>query len=130
MISQELQTDVDQILPIVKAAELLGFVKVSDGECEVTEIGAKLTTSRSDIQKQIIKERISRIEPFATALQLAEESPEGFTAEDVAEKLSKKGNKYCIDNIDELHELLVDWLLYTELLEYDGDSRTFKKVSA
>ena len=129
-ISQDLQTDVDKILPVVEAAEKLGFIKVVDGECEVTEAGLKVLAKRSNDQKQVIKERIVGLEPFATALELAEEKPEGFTAEDVAERLSRKrgGNIYAEDP-EKLHQLLVEWLLYTEMLDYDGDNRRFRKFT-
>ena len=129
-ISQDLQTDVDKILPVVEAAEKLGFIKVVDGECEVTEAGLKALACRSNDQKRVIRERIIKLEPFATALKLAEERPEGFTAEDVAEELSrKKGGNIYAEDPEKLHHLLVEWLLYTEMLDYDGDNRRFKKFT-
>ena len=129
-ISQDLQTDVDKILPIVEAAEKLGLIKVVDGECEVTEAGLKVLAKRSNDQKQVIKERIVRLEPFATALRLAEEKPEGFTAEDVAERLSReRGGSVYAEDVEKLHQLLVEWLLYAEMLDYDGDNRRFKRFT-
>jgi len=49
------------------------------------------------------------IESFATALKLAEVRDEGFTAEDVAEMISsRKGGSIHAEDIEKLHELLVD----------------------
>ncbi|HID04617.1 MAG TPA: hypothetical protein EYH45_03270 [Candidatus Caldiarchaeum subterraneum] len=129
-ISQDLQTDVDRILPVVEAAEKLEFIKVVDGECEVTETGLKALSSRSNDQKKVIRDKIVYLEPFATALRLAEERPEGFTAEDVAERLSGvRGGNIYVEDPEKLHQLLVEWLLYTEMLDYDGDNRRFKKFT-
>jgi len=35
-------------LPIVEAAEKLGFVKVVDGECEITDLGIKVICPETD----------------------------------------------------------------------------------
>ncbi|MDJ0270443.1 MAG: AAA-associated domain-containing protein [Aigarchaeota archaeon] len=126
-ISRDLQTDIDQILPVVEAAEQLGLITVEDGECIVTPLGQKLSNRRSSGKKQILRKEVAKIEPFATAIKLSRELPEGFTAEEVASYLSEKaGISLYAENVEKLHELLVDWLLYAELLEYNGDSKRFK----
>ncbi len=130
LIARELRVELDDILPASEAAEQLGLLKIEDGEGVATPLGVRVSRSLAKGKKKILKEQLPQMEPFTTAMRLAKEKPEGFTTEDLASALSanEKLAGYS-ERIDTLHELLVDWMLYTELLSYDGDSRLFKTRS-
>ena len=129
-IARELRATLDDILPASEAAEQLGLIKIEDGEGVVTPLGLRISRSLAKGKKKLLKEQLPNLEPFATAIRLSKEKAEGFTAEDVASELSQKIQHHSyIENLESLHELLVDWLLYTELLSYDGDTRQFKPKS-
>jgi NitT/TauT family transport system ATP-binding protein len=127
LIARELKAELDDILPASEAAEQLGLLKIEDGEGVATPLGIRVSRSLAKGKKKILKEQLPMLEPFNTAMKLAKEKPEGFTTEELAAALStnEKLANY-VERIDVLHELLVDWMLYTELLSYDGDSRVFK----
>ena len=127
LIARELKAELDDILPASEAAEQLGLLKIEDGEGVVTPLGVRVSRSLAKGKKKILKEQLPLLEPFNTAMKLAKEKPEGFKTEELAAELSanEKLANY-VEHIEVLHELLVDWMLYTELLSYDGDSRVFK----
>lgn len=125
-IAINLQSDVDDLLPVIDVAEALGLVKVEDGDIALTELGKEFVRARSDQRKLILRDALRNVEPFATIFKLVEEKEE-FTAEELFEKISEvKGLSEEYRNPDEIHRMLLEWLLYTELVEYDGEEKTFK----
>lgn len=126
-IARELQMEVDEILPASTAAEMLGVLEIHDGEGVATQLGIKVSKSLSKGKKRILKEQVPNLEPFSTALSLARENPKGFSIDDLVNRLSNDPNlvQYAEDT-EKLRELLMDWMIYTELLSYDGDSGLFR----
>ncbi|MEM1943016.1 MAG: AAA-associated domain-containing protein [Candidatus Caldarchaeum sp.] len=126
-IARELQMEVDEILPASTAAEMLGVLEIHDGEGVATQLGIKVSKSLSKGKKRILKEQVPHLEPFSTALNLARDMPGGFSIDDLVNRLSSDPNlvQYTEDT-EKLRELLMDWMIYTELLSYDGNSGLFK----
>ncbi|MCS6784541.1 MAG: AAA-associated domain-containing protein [Candidatus Caldarchaeum sp.] len=126
-IARELQMEVDHILPASTAAELLGVLEIHDGEGIATALGIKVSKSLAKGKKKILREQLPSLEPFATALVLARDNPKGFSLEDLLNRLSANPDlvEYS-ENGEKLRELLMDWMIYTELLSYDGNTGLFK----
>ncbi|MEM4280859.1 MAG: AAA-associated domain-containing protein [Candidatus Caldarchaeum sp.] len=126
-IARELQMEVDQILPASTAAEMLGVLEIHNGEGVATQLGIKVSKSLAKGKKKILKEQLPSLEPFSTALSLAKENPKGFSIDDLVNRLSNDPRfvEYA-ENADKLRELLMDWMIYTELLSYDGNSGLFR----
>ncbi|MEM4715854.1 MAG: AAA-associated domain-containing protein [Candidatus Caldarchaeum sp.] len=126
-IARELQMEVDEILPASTAAEMLGVLEIHDGEGVATQLGIKVSKSLSKGKKRILKEQVPNLEPFSTALNLARDRPRGFSIDDLVNHLSNDPNlvQYTED-AEKLRELIMDWMIYTELLSYDGNSGLFK----
>lgn len=126
-IARELQMEVDHILPASTAAEMLGVLEIHDGEGVATPLGIKVSKSLSKGKKKILREQLPHLEPFATALSLAKESKKGFSIDDLVNKLTSAPDLVeYVENSDKLRELLMDWMIYTELLSYDGNTGLFK----
>ncbi len=128
-LADELGADLAVLLPIIDAAEMLGLVRTEKGDVYLTEFGQKF--SKTPKNKLImLKDRISTIEPFRTALQLATKG-KPFTAEDVAEELMEMGLKWHYQpEINEklVNTLLIHWAIYAGLLRYDGKSEKFQRA--
>lgn len=127
-IAMELQTDADDLLPVVDVAEALGFLRVENGDAVLTELGKKFVMSTPSERKLMLREAIKQVEPFATALKLAQSRKE-FSAEDLLAELDKvrKPEEEEYENPEELHSLLLEWLLYTESILYNGEDKKFSK---
>jgi len=127
LIARELQMEVDQILPAASAAQLLGILEIHDGEGAATPLGVKVSKSLAKGKKRILKEQLPSIEPFATILNIARENPQGLTLDDIVNHLSNLPHlvEYA-EQQDKLRELVMDWMVYAELLSYDGEKGLFK----
>lgn len=128
-LADELGADIAVLLPILDAAEMLGLVRSEKGDVHLTELGLKFQkTSKNKLR--LLKDRISTIEPFRTALELALRG-KPITASQVADALAEMGLRWHYK--PELNEalvrmLLIHWAIYAGLLSYDGKSGKFRKV--
>ena len=78
-------------------------------------------------KRQLISERISLLEPFRTAIDIATKS-KSFSSDKVADVLSKKDLRWAEEEeLNELlvHDILVDCAVFAGLLEYDGRTDMF-----
>lgn len=126
-ISIMLQTDVDILLPVVDLGEALGFLKVSNGDAELTEAGKKFIQASPSKKKLMLREAIKNIEPIATALKLAQKSGE-FTKEELINELdNKRFFEEESPDIDQFYSFILEWLLYTEVIHYKGEEKKFYK---
>ena len=128
-LADELGADIAVFLPILDAAELLGLVKKERGEVSLTEFGLKLQkTSKNKIR--LLKEQLSKIEPFRSALELASGNVE-VTAEEVADVAERHDVRWHHDrelNVSLIQALLVHWAIYAGLLTYNGKTGKFRRA--
>lgn len=128
-ISIDLQSDVDDLLPVIEVAENLGFISVENGDVMLTELGEKLVKSTPSRRKFILGKAIANVEPFATAFKLIRSRKE-ISAEELFEELGDI--KELIEEYkdpEQIHQILLEWLLYTETVKYDGDEKKFRLKS-
>lgn len=129
-LADELGADIAVLLPILDAAEMLGLVKNEKGVVSLTDFGLRFqNTSKQKVR--LVRERLSGIEPFKTALELARKKGE-IEASDVAEAISQTGYKwhhYEEMNASLVQGLLIHWAIHAGLLTYDGRNGKFRLVS-
>jgi len=119
-LADELGANVAVMLPILDAAELLGLVKSQKGNITLTEFGFKFQKTTRD-KVRLLTDHLARIEPFKTAVELAQKYGEVTTSQ-VARSLSERGISWHHD--PELNEslqrtLLIHWAIYAGLLTYN-----------
>lgn len=109
---------IDHLLPVIDAARMLGFVRVSGGSISLTESGNEIGYSNF---QELIKERLRRVEPFRSVLALL--SHKALTTAHLTRALRHKGvalsyNKEIDGEL--LTRMLTKWGIRTRLLDYDG----------
>lgn len=57
-LAQELQLEVDDILPIVEAAKLMGFVELAQGDISLTPVGLTFIGGSIDDRKQLVRSQL------------------------------------------------------------------------
>src|SRR5687767_3552824 len=57
-LSQSLHFELDDLMPITEAAELLGFVKIESGDIEFTDLGRKVIDGDENAKKAIFRQQI------------------------------------------------------------------------
>jgi NitT/TauT family transport system ATP-binding protein len=113
-----LRLTIDDLLTILDAAALLGFVEVSEGIVTVTEDGRRFATADILRSKELFRQQALTHAPLVTAIyQTLREKRDGSMRSD-----------YFLDNLDgyfpaeEAEKQLAtatDWGRYAELFEYD-----------
>jgi NitT/TauT family transport system ATP-binding protein len=118
-ISRHLQLPTDDLLPIVDAAEILGFVTVQQGDVALTAEGRSFATADTLASKEIFRKQVlSRVKPVSTVYQMLKEKPSasmrsGFILDILDEY-------YPLEEAQRQFETVVDWGRYAELFEYDA----------
>ncbi len=122
--------DLKSMLPILDVAEMLGLVTVNGGDVSLTDLGSRIIKEGTSGFK-LLKENISRIEPFKTALELTKKS--GFvTSRQISEALKQKGIIFSDDDEENesiVEAVLVHWAIYANMLKYDGKTAVFSRTS-
>jgi hypothetical protein len=128
-LADEFGADLTTLLPIIDGAEMLGLVKADKGDVSLTEFGLKFQkTSKHKVK--LLKDALSKIEPFKTALELLS-SKKSVSVHEIADALKVKGVRWHYrDEINEMNiqAILVHWAIYAELLSYNGKTGKFQKL--
>lgn len=127
-LADEFGADLTTLLPILDAAELLGLVKSEKGDVSLTDFGQKFQKASKNKVK-LLKDTLSKIEPFKTALDLATKK-KSISAREITESL--KGRDIRWHHKGDINEsliqaLLIHWAIYAELLTYSGKTGKFQK---
>lgn len=121
-----LQLELDDLVPLIDAAELLGLVSVSEGDYELTETGRRMADAEERERKQLFRERVRAVPLLQTiAGKLAASDGGQVPREEVREELeghfSRKRSERQIDTA-------IDWGRYAELFDYDADAQHFVRL--
>ncbi len=127
-LADEMGADVAVLFPIISAAEMLGLVKLEKGDLSLTEDGLRFQkTSKNKVRT--LRDRLSLIEPFKTAVELASKG-RAVAASEVADALMKRGIKWHYQpevNESIINDFLIHWSIYAGLLSY-GKTGQFHKA--
>ena len=117
-LEEELEVDLDDLMPIVYAASAMGFITVGDGVIAITDKGKEFLHSSLEKRKELLREGLKNVEPFKTALEL-----KSFTVEELQSKLEEKG--FAIysgpSGLHDLEVILTEWGVYSKLLKRVGE---------
>ncbi len=122
-----LQLELDDLVPLIDAAELLGLVSVAEGDYELTDVGRRMADAEEHDRKQLFRERAFTV-PFLRAIcdKLAASDNGQVPREEIREMIegdfSRKRSERQIDTA-------IDWGRYAELFDYDADAQHFVRVN-
>lgn len=120
-LGQELQLEVDDILPIVEAAKLIHFVELSEGDISLTPIGQKFIAGGIDERKEIVRtqllEHIRLVQQIYRLLQAKRNQriPEELVL-DILE------SHFSPEEAERQLKTAIDWGRYAEIYSYDEPS--------
>ncbi len=118
-ISQEVEMDIDRLGPIIDAAELLGFIKVAEGDLTITDLSRKVLHASVRERKKIIREIVDDVPIFKQVMDMARQRGRPLSREEILGAISAQVGTH---NADDLFNALVYWGRYTELVNYDSES--------
>jgi NitT/TauT family transport system ATP-binding protein len=125
-LAQALHLELDDLVPLVDAAELLGLATVEDGEYDLTEDGIRIAEAEEKERKAIFRRCAARIPLLQAILRMLDESEDGqVPREDVQKQIPRKFSR---KSAERQLDTAVEWGRYAELFDYDADARHFVKV--
>ncbi len=123
-LADDLAFEIDDLLPIVDAAQLLGFLKVEEGDVALTESGTEFANSEILRQKEIFRDAAEKnvllLRQIARALEAKSDHtvPEDFFLDMLDEQFSE-------DECQRQMETAITWGRYAELFDFDASKRRF-----
>jgi NitT/TauT family transport system ATP-binding protein len=120
-IAEELLLEVDDLLPIINAGVLLGFVTVREGDVVLTEQGKKFAEadirSRKILFREAVVAHVAFLQQIKTTLESKSDHamPLEFFHDLLDEYLTEDETKQQIDTA-------LNWGRYAEIFEYDSES--------
>ncbi len=118
-LTEDLQLELDDVLPIVEAAELLGFATVDQGDIVLTPLGQTYADASILARKEIMAGRVLRLPVIGWIYETLQADDDGRVAEEYfAEKLRSDFGEYAGEQLD----AAINWGRYTELFEFDDNS--------
>ncbi|HTT45823.1 MAG TPA: AAA-associated domain-containing protein [Thermoplasmata archaeon] len=117
-LADDLDLEIDEIFPALEYAELLQFVRVTDGRATFTDLGRKLVAASIRERKSIVREQLRRTPLFRTILRALEANPEHrLTDEEFGHIIA-----FTTARTDGAEQNIVNWGRYADLFRYDADS--------
>jgi len=123
-LADDLAFEIDDLLPIVDAAQLLGFLQIEEGDAVITQAGSEFANSEILRQKELFRDaavaNVLLLRQIRRALESKSDHtvPEEFFLDMLDEQFSEEE---CQRQI----ETAVTWGRYAEIFDYDAGHRRF-----
>jgi NitT/TauT family transport system ATP-binding protein len=129
-LADELAMDVDDLLPIVEASELLRFAVLREGDVEITPEGR--TFAEADIQTQKTVFREAALKNIAI-LRLIENTLHAKRDHAIGEEFFRDilDEHFSADEVERQFQTALNWGRYAEIFDYDSEKgRLFHREDA
>ena len=123
-LADDLAFEIDDLLPIVDAAQLLGFLTIEEGDAAITATGTAYANSEILHQKELFREaataNVLLLRQIRRALETKSDHtvPEEFFLDMLDEQFSDDESRRQV-------ETAVNWGRYAELFDFDASRRRF-----
>ena len=123
-LADDLAFEIDDLLPIVDAAQLLGFLNVEEGDAVITPAGSEFANSEILRQKELFRDaavtNVLLLRQITRALESKSDHtiPEEFFLDLLDEQFSEEESQRQV-------ETAVAWGRYAELFDFDAGRRRF-----
>ena len=128
-LADELSFEIDHLLPILDAAQLLGFLDLKEGVAAITETGTAFARAeglqRREMFRQAASERILLVRQIVKAVDAKNDHsvPEDFFHDMLDEQFSEE------ETMRQL-ETAVSWGRYAQLYDFDTARRRFVRMES
>jgi NitT/TauT family transport system ATP-binding protein len=120
-LGQALRLGLDKLIPLLEAAELLGWASVATGDYRLTSEGRRVARADGGQRKLLLRAPVRKL-PLIGAILSALESAGRVSREAVLSPLrARLGEPEAERQID----TAVDWGRHAELFDYDADEDYF-----
>ena len=115
-LTEELKLELDDVLPIVEAAEIMSFATVDQGDIKITPLGQAFAEASILTRKEILAGRVLRLPTIRWIYETLQRDDNRRVAEEYfIDQLQTDFGDFAKDQLD----TAVDWGRYAELFAYD-----------
>ena len=119
-LAVDLRLEVDDLLPAVDAAVMLGFAMVAQGDVMLTAIGREFANAEVHRSHEIFREQLlDRIPLIQTVLAMCESKRDGRISKEFV--LDILDEHFSATEAERQFDTLVDWGRYAQLFDYHAD---------
>lgn len=117
LLADDLELEIDEILPAVEWAEVLGLLTVGEGRAVLSDIGKSLLSGNIRARKTHIRDRLRTLKLFSHILTTLERSP---THQITGEELSEMLARIALPSEDALQSV-INWGRFADLFRFDSE---------
>ena len=118
-LGEALSLELDDLLPIVEAAELLSFAQVAQGDISLTPLGQAFAGASILARKEIAAGRLLRLPTIRWVYETLQKDDNQRVAEDYfLDQLQPDFGDYAATQLD----IAINWARYAEIFAFDDDT--------
>jgi NitT/TauT family transport system ATP-binding protein len=118
-LAHDLTFEVDDLLPLVDAAQLLGLAHVADADIEITDVGRQFVTADILHSKEIFALQAEQRAPLVRAIcRSLRATKDGNLGEGFFLDLLRRG--FSEDEVRQQLDIAIQWGRYGELFDFDA----------
>ena len=126
-LADDLAFEVDDLLPIVDAAQLLGFLTVNEGDAAITPTGTAYANSEILLQKDLFRTAaLSHVLLLRQIVRAIEAKSDKTVSEEFFHDMLDE--QFSEDETQRQLETAINWGRYAELFDFDASRRRFIKA--
>ncbi|MGQ9468945.1 MAG: AAA-associated domain-containing protein [Nitrososphaerales archaeon] len=123
-IADDLSLELDDLLPVIEAGELLGFLRVESGDIILTDDGLKFLSDGARGRKKHLGERLLMLDHFKKLIEFIGQKEERvITKEELSNFLAEEFQE--IDS-ETASEWMIEWGRHGLLLRYNSKEDKIK----
>jgi NitT/TauT family transport system ATP-binding protein len=123
-LARDLQLEVDELLPLVEAADLLDFAEVAEGDVWLTAEGHRFAEAGILEEKELFRRQaLARVELIREIMRDLQAAPKHRLSED--RLLARLEETFSPVEARRQLDTAIDWARYAELFGYDDEKGEF-----
>ncbi len=122
-LGQKLRYELDDLLPITEAAEMLGFAKIESGDIEPTPLGLRMVEGDENQKKDIFRQRIEGLPIFQKIMDKLKSTKDHRIGKEFLMEILQE--YFSRSETERQFVTVLDCGRYAELFGYDPDSEEF-----
>jgi len=116
-LARDIHYELGDILLVIKAAEMLGFVETPGADVVLTAVGGRMLKAKVTPRKQLLKEQLTKLPIFRAVVDALQRSEDRRADQDAF--LEIFALYLPAEDSEALLKTVIDWGRYAELIGYN-----------
>jgi len=120
-LAREVNYELGEILQVIKAAEMLGFVETPGADVVLTAVGGEMLRAKVNPRKQLLKEQLQKLPIFRAVVDALRRTDDKRADQDAF--LEIFALHLPAEDSEALLKTVIDWGRYAELIGYNPEDQ-------